>query len=153
MVSIIEIKFNNILERIGFKQVWNPRWGWELILNSQLKNNKLFLYYKIKETETNHSIICLLDTSDKVYRIEGDFDTVVTKLNSLILTIGLSGLTHTFNTINNIKQIQETIDVSEIDGIDGWKGFSETRDADLNNFDVKEYLINNLEECLEQLKK
>lgn len=149
----MEIKFNNILERIGFKQVWNPRWGWELILNSQLKNNKLFLYYKIKETETNHSIICLLDTSDKVYRIEGDFDTVVTKLNSLILTIGLSGLTHNFNVINNIKQIQEIINVSEIDGIGGWKGFSETRCDEVKDFDVKEYLINNLEECLEQLKK
>lgn len=146
MVAILEIKFNNTLERIGFKQVWNPRWGWELILNSQLQNNKLFLYYKIKETETNHSIICFLHTGDKVYHIEGDFDAVVTKLNSLILTIGLSGLTHNFNVINNIKQIQETINVSEIDGI---KDFLEGK---AKNFDVKEYLINNLEECLEQLK-
>jgi hypothetical protein len=149
VVSILEIKFNNILERIGFKQVWNPSWGWELILNSQLKNNKLFLYYKIKETETNHSIICFLNTGDKVYHIEGDFDSVVTKLNSLILTIGLPGLTHTFNVINNIKQIQETMDVTDIVGFKNL----ETKGSMVKEFNVKEYLINNLEECLEQLKK
>lgn len=145
----MEIKFNNILEKIGFKQVWNPRWGWEFILNPQLKNNKLFLYYKIKETETNHSIICFLDTGDKVYNIEGDFDTVVTKLNSLILPIGLSGLTIAFNVINNIKQIQEMIDVTDIVGFKDL----ETKETNVKNFDVKEYLINNLEECLEQLKR
>ena len=145
----MEIKFNNILERIGFKQVWNPRWGWELILNSQLKNNKLFLYYKIKETEANHSIICFLNTGDKVYHIEGDFDTVVTKLNSLILPIGLSGLIIAFNVINNIKQIQEMIDVTDIVGFKDL----ETKGTKVKNFDVKEYLINNLEDCLEQLKR
>ena len=142
----MEINFNNILEKIGFKQVWYPRWGWELILNSQLTNNKLFLYYKIKETETNHSIRCFLNTGDKVYRIEGDFDTVVTELNSLILTIGLSGLTIAFNVINNIKQIQEIIDVSDIDGV-------KDLENEVKNFDVKEFLINNLEDCLEQLKR
>lgn len=144
------IKLNHFLyNKLGCKFSWksfeDSGAPFVLQLNSTLRDSTLRLTYEIEDTDSG----CLI--TFRVYnlatsawcRIEGDFDTVVTKLKSTINTIGLCGLTETFNIVNatNVHSI-------DLNDVEGFKFTNRGPEC----FDFKERMINKLEECLKQLK-
>lgn len=142
-------KINHILYHIlGCKYSHEGEPHFTLKLNSMVKNCTLRLQYKIEDTDSECLITFYVSnlTDGMFYKIKGDFDTVERKLKSTLNTISLCGLAEIFKMVN-ITNVN-SLDLNDIECLKP----SNKNMLGFESVDLKERIINKLEECLKQLK-
>lgn len=136
-----------LYNKLGCKFSFDYGKPFVLQLNSMLRDSTLCLDYEIEDTSSNPLITFYVSnlTDNSFCKIKGDFDTAVTKLKSTLYSIGLCGLSETFKMVNATN-----VDSIDLNSVECFKPSNNLMGAE--RVDFKEQLINQLEDCLKQLK-